>query len=190
MVLSFWKCISVFGWNWGKETPNEDRPANVPATAALPIQNSPMDPFQTEMAISIPTAVPPIPRTRRRSIEMLSGRWDRSTVGALEVMCDSHFETSKRLSLRLDFEPETKTTPIYPMFPVPASPRASQTHTPSTTTYQTQPESPSSRSRYSKASSGKRILRNIPTVPGGFWNMCMRSVPKIKFVKKFEESDV
>lgn len=183
--MSLWRCISVFGWNWGK-----DSPADVPATAVIPIQNS-----QSSMgpATSIPGAVLPVPRTRRRSMERHSGRWDRSTVGALEVLCDNHFETSKRLSLRLDFEPETKTTPIYPMFPVPASPQTSHTHThmhmhtPPDTTYQSQPESPS---RYSKSSSGKRILRNIPTVPGGFWNMCMRSVPKIKFVKKFEESEV
>lgn len=192
MVLSLWRCISAFGWNWGKDTPNEDASANVHATAAIPTQDSQsfMDPFQVGMDTPLPRTVP---RIRRRSMERNSGRWDRSTVGALEVMCDSLFETSKRLSLRLDFEPETRTTPVYPMFPVPASPESSRTNTPSITTYQTQsesPTSPTSRSRDSKASSGKRILRNIPTVPGGFWNMCMRSVPKIKFVKKFEESDV
>lgn len=149
------------------------------------LKNSPymhQNPYNpADVSASILGDMPAISRANRKSADRLSGRWDN----ALETMCDSHFEPSKRLSLRLDFESESKTTPLYPLL---TSPDSRLQTPPSPGGYTLPPQSP--KSRNSKASSGKRILRNIPTVHGGFWSMCMRSVPKIKFVKKFEESEV
>lgn len=184
-----WSSWSLRGRSQPKETQHDEMPADSAAILKMhssPYTNHPYN--QAEVSTSILRAMPAITKSRRKSAKRLSGGWDKSTTGApaLEAMCDSLFDPSKRLSLRLDFEPEVKTAPIYPMQPLPASPQASRQHTPPSTAHQLPPQSP--KSRHSKASSGKRILRNIPMVNGGFWNACVRSVPKIKFVKRFEET--
>jgi len=137
---------------------------------------------QAEVSTSVLRNLPS--NKQRKPRDRLSGRWDRSAtrLPALEALCDDMFSPSKRLSLRLDFEPEIQTTPVYPVPQRESTSRGSR-----------EPPSPSStwspKSGRSKTSSGRRILRNIPTVGHGFWNLCMRSVPKIKFVKKFEETE-
>lgn len=176
---------SLRGRTRAKDTQHDEMPAD--AATMVKTHNSPYmhHPYnQTEISTSILRAMPAISKARRKSNERLSGRWEDSGLGA---MCDNLFEPSKRLSLRLDFEHEIKTTPVYPMQPIASSPRDSHQQNSPTTTFALPPQSP--KSRHSKSSSGKRVLRNIPIVNGGFWNTCMRSVPKIKFVRKFEESD-
>lgn len=179
-----WSSWSLRGRNQSKETQHDEMPADAGAnikTHNIPYINHPYN--QAEVSTSILRVMPPITKTHRKSGKRHSGGLDKSTAGApaLEAMCDSLFEPSKRLSLRLDFEPEVKTAPIFPMPPLPSSPQTSRQPTPPLP-----PQSP--KSHHSKASSGKRVLRNIPMVNGGFWNACVRSVPKIKFVKKFEET--
>ncbi|RPB19875.1 hypothetical protein L211DRAFT_588121 [Terfezia boudieri ATCC MYA-4762] len=177
-----WSSWSLRGRSQPKEAEHDEMPSD--SAAIIKMHNSPYmnHPYnQAEVSTSILRVMPAITKTSRKAVKRHSGGCDKSITGApaLEAMCDSLFEPSKRLSLRLDFEPEVKTAPTYPMQPLPASPLDSPQHIPPSTA---PPQSP--KSRHSKASSGKRILRNIPMINGGFW----RSVPKIKFVRKFEET--
>ncbi|KAF8469183.1 hypothetical protein BDZ91DRAFT_762123 [Kalaharituber pfeilii] len=140
--------------------------------AGLRHQNSPyMHPYDGHVSTSDHKHKQKI--NRRKSKERVSGWWDSSAtrLPMWENLCDELLSPSKRLSLRLDFEPEVQAYPINPVRPT------------------TSPGPDSSKSRKSKTSS-KRILKNIPTVNGGFWNLCIRSMPRIRFEKKFEETEV
>ena len=149
-------------------------------------------PYQANLSSSvIRAALPALNRAARKSADRLSGRWDKSTtrLPAWEAICDDLFAPAHKLELKLDFETEFKATPPYDQLPVATGRSSALALRGSGGLVAAAAAGAAGGGKKLRGGKRRRILRNIPTVKGGFWNLCFRRVPKIQFIRRFEDSE-